>query len=358
MKNTAALLLMIIVATISSSNSIAEVISEITQKDASGNPQEITFYENNKIIAHKFFDEFGKAKEVAGNIPDGLVSRYYSEGKLELLVQYKGNKRNGKQIVYYENGNIKNDCYLKDDLFDGIQNTYNEYGDLQSTTNYVAGKKNGTIKIFDKGVLQLVGDMKDDKPDGLFTKYYPNGQKEIESNYKEDKIDGTMRTYYTDGHLQWEINYRNGIIDGYSRYYDADGVLLKEEYYNKGVKIAERKRQQEKASTAKSKTDIIFDKTLKSSLERNRHIDILSHRAITIEPLGIPAIVGEVQNNTEGPATIIEITVTYYDKNGNILDTGSTFSDPLEVKGKTPFEIVNLNKTKYDHYGLKATLLL
>ncbi|MBU0686771.1 MAG: toxin-antitoxin system YwqK family antitoxin [Candidatus Margulisbacteria bacterium] len=347
MKKITVLLFMLIIMAISSSSSIAEVTSEITQRYANGIAKEVTFYEHNKMIAHKLFDENGVAKEVVGNIPDGFVSRYYSDGKLELLVQYKNNKINGKQIEYYENGNLKVSYNLKDNLFEGHQNAYyDENGKLQSITSFVAGKKNGVIKVFDNGILQLEGNLKNGTPEGLNKMFYPNGQIKYESNYKEGKLDGILRTFYTDGHLQREMYFNDGALDGYARNYDNEGNLLKEEYYEKGKKIK---------STTKNKADNAPRKSLKSVIGGNRHIDILSHRATSAA--GIPVIVGEAQNNTGRYATAIEISVTYYDENGDVLGTDSDFFAHLDTKDKAPFQIVNLNEIKYDHYKLRATIL-
>lgn len=71
-------------------------------------------------------------------------------------------------------------------------------------------------------------------------------------------------------------------------------------------------------------------------------------------------IVGEVVNNTENPATYINVTATFYDKANEVLGSSFTYagdaSTPL-AKGETaPFEVNNYpDKYIPDHYKLNVT---
>jgi len=44
------------------------------------------------VIAKKIYAENGEVQKTIGNIPDGIVSRYYSNGALESTIEYKNNK--------------------------------------------------------------------------------------------------------------------------------------------------------------------------------------------------------------------------------------------------------------------------
>ena len=75
---------------------------------------------------------------------------------------------------------------------------------------------------------------------------------------------------------------------------------------------------------------------------------------------GTTSIVGEVINNGNDSATYVKVLATFYNASNEVVDTsftyaGDTASTPLQ-KGKTaPFEIILLNKTKFDHYKIDVS---
>lgn len=75
---------------------------------------------------------------------------------------------------------------------------------------------------------------------------------------------------------------------------------------------------------------------------------------------GSTSIVGEVINNGNDSATFVKVTATFYDANNEVVDTNFTYAGDTAgtalQKGKTaPFEILLINKTKFDHYKLDVS---
>ena len=69
-------------------------------------------------------------------------------------------------------------------------------------------------KVLRKRSIRKKRNYKDGKKDGLFEKYYENGQLESKGNYKDGKWDGIHEKYYENGQLKKKGNYKDGkIID-------------------------------------------------------------------------------------------------------------------------------------------------
>jgi hypothetical protein len=102
---------------------------------------------------------------------------------------------------------------------------------------------------------------------------------------------------------------------------------------------------------------IIVENTPKPTIEIGK-VEVKSHKKTT--EYGYSAIVGEVMNNTQRPASFVKVTATYYDKNNEVAGTdftyaGDTGSTPLQIGSTTPFKIVDTNKTVFDSYKLDVT---
>lgn len=105
-----------------------------------------------------------------------------------------------------------------------------------------AGKKQGPWKKYDaEGKLKYEGQFKDDKPDGKFIYYYPDGKVKTESVYSKNGTVAHVKTYdelYTK--LMAEGNYVKEKKDSIWNYYTLDIKLESEiisvESYKNGIK--------------------------------------------------------------------------------------------------------------------------
>lgn len=75
---------------------------------------------------------------------------------------------------------------------------------------------------------------------------------------------------------------------------------------------------------------------------------------------GYKHIVGEVVNNTAGDVTFVQVTATYYDKEGKVTGTSFTYAGtadtPMAVSATAPFDIASLDTSLVvDHYKLDVT---
>ncbi len=228
----------------------SEITSVVSSKYANNAAHEVTFYDNGRIIAHKIYSEKGEVEDTIGNIPDGIVNRYFSSGRLESVTQYKNCKVNGKGIMYYEDGKLKTEINYKDNKPDGVAKSYYENGQIQTIAYFKAGKRNGTIKAYYKnGVLHLDGSMKDDKNDGLLKEYTEKGYLYHLLTFKNGKMNGKYKFYYENSEkLFQEGSFRDGELDGISTQYSANGGIMTEDSYKNGVLVSNNKTEVEQGT--------------------------------------------------------------------------------------------------------------
>lgn len=121
---------------------------------------------------------------------------------------------------------------VQSETIDGIEVRTIYYDDKSRTeTQYRNGVRNGWTKNIDeKGNITSEGNYVDNKMDGEFQSYYPDGKLMLKANYKAGLLDGISYYYFPDGKVQKETKYeRNKII--FIREYDKNGNLLYEDKF-------------------------------------------------------------------------------------------------------------------------------
>ncbi|MFA5928949.1 MAG: hypothetical protein WC838_06600 [Candidatus Margulisiibacteriota bacterium] len=97
----------------------------------------------------------GKIKhEIYVDKGDILEKVYYSDGLLQLVVNYKNNRANGLTKIYYEDGAIREEQNYKDDRREGITKIYNDLdkgGKLAFQDTYAQGIKVSRIAYGENG---------------------------------------------------------------------------------------------------------------------------------------------------------------------------------------------------------------
>jgi len=246
-------------------------ICEVTYQDAvadigEGEGYGKDFYEfGKKIATEEYMGETLIAR--TGFIPDGEAIRYcavedvQNASKIEPVTSrkrceifhYKNNMRNGRALVYSEDGTLRAITNWKDDKLNGGATYYFDpenasRADVVLTKNYSMGEVIGNVKLVSKS-----GDaLRDEKYEkgGLVLRreFYPGG-----GVYKETEYNGSpelplrVRRYYKNGNLMWEqvflryypqsnkvktaasevVQTEDG-KDGVARVVDDDGELIME----------------------------------------------------------------------------------------------------------------------------------
>lgn len=155
-------------------------------------------------------------------VQNGPVQIYYPNGQVSSEGFVKDGKPNGYWKTYYVTGIIKSEGKRTNFLLDSTWNFYNQSGELVEVINYQLGKRSGyTIKYsYDNPELP--------------------GQKTLISRelYINDKREGYSYYYYTTGELKEEVSFSNGKREGYSKEFNKDSVIITLKQYNDNYLIS------------------------------------------------------------------------------------------------------------------------
>ena len=164
---------------------------------------------------------------------EGLHYIYHPNGNLRFKVRYINNYREGKGKEYWDNGKLKYDGVFYTGRYEGVGKKYNENGNLaESGTFFMNRLKKGTKYYWDEYIvgtwnhagmngkcteywtrnkkIKSVGIWKDDKKNGLFSIYYPNGKLEFKGRFEDDKKHGKGIEYNPDGAVRAKGYWKEG----------------------------------------------------------------------------------------------------------------------------------------------------
>lgn len=128
-----------------------------------------------------------------------------------------GPRREFKQ-VRYPNGQLSEQYYvIKDNkgnyLRDGKYLMWYENGQKKAETTFKAEKPEGLYTAwYDNGRKMEEGTYKDGLPEGPVTMWYENGQKKLEGTFRGGKENGHFTYYQEDGRKKVELVYKDGQI--------------------------------------------------------------------------------------------------------------------------------------------------
>lgn len=148
----------------------------------------------------------------------GVYNKYYDDGKILEVANYKDGKINGERTLYYPSGKIMQKENYIDNKYEGKLTSYFEDGSLQQEGFYKDNMMNGVWKNYfkdQKDVLKEETTLKDNKIEGLYKEYYPNGKLYAEGNKMQlsedlDVFDGKVQVYDSLGVLEKILTYDKG----------------------------------------------------------------------------------------------------------------------------------------------------
>jgi antitoxin component YwqK of YwqJK toxin-antitoxin module len=116
------------------------------------------------------------------SLKQGIWKEFWGNGDLKSEVSYKNNKKQGLEIVWFDEPDcVELEAYYKDGLLDGPSIYYSKKCKKDFYENFKNGLK-----------------------DGLELAYYPNGRIKAEGNFKKGNLDGYYRIYDKNGNFSFE----------------------------------------------------------------------------------------------------------------------------------------------------------
>lgn len=176
-------------------NKLAETVVKVDGEDRK-DPGELTLVETDYETYH--IDGEGRRQG------DCTVYFDLEKTRVSAVIPYLDGLKEGVEILYHDNGNVKLETLYRQDIRNGEQREYASSGYLDRATPYV-----------------------DNWEEGMAYSYYPDGTVASEMPYANGKKHGEWKTYYPSGALKSEETYENGQRVGpYTTYYE-DGTVKK-----------------------------------------------------------------------------------------------------------------------------------
>jgi len=133
-------------------------------------------------------------------------------------------QKQGLWIKRYENDTIKYRGTFKDDRPIGLFKRYYEDGSLQALIDYTGrGKANARIFYPEDSVLMARGNYYNEKRDSTWLFYTEQGNLAARENYKNGVKHGLTTIYFEDGSISEKVHFKNGQKDGVLEQYFQDG---------------------------------------------------------------------------------------------------------------------------------------
>lgn len=207
------------------------------------------------------FDSFKKNKNIESD--NGKNELYYDNGQLKVEGNKKDGKENGYWKSYYENGQLEMEGNMQDDLKVGSWKFYYENGYLRAETtldnneekhgkvrewhengsilrdhNFKHGVPDGVmLEYFENGNIRQEYNLNDGDKHGENNQFFENGNKDIISNWKHGKEHGLTEQYYPSGDLERRGSHVDGLMEGAYIYLKEDGEVIEEKIMQKGFDI-------------------------------------------------------------------------------------------------------------------------
>lgn len=147
------------------------------------------------------------------------------EGNLIRVNRFQDNELHGKQLEFYENGQIKVEEFFDNGERDSILTEYHPNGQIFRQIKYRKGEiieNNPTFEYHPNGQVSGKGNLNQGRKEGLWRYFYDNGEKESEGKYGTyvyPHEHGDIYFYHKQG--VWEYWFPNGKLKAIGTYDDS-----------------------------------------------------------------------------------------------------------------------------------------
>lgn len=153
----------------------------------------------------------------------------------EMIVRrYKNGLPDGAGVIYRK-GLIAEVGHWQQGLRNGKFMLFSDNGTLLETAEFAADKRNGASReYFADGSLRVKGGYLNDRKHGEWKQFDEKGRPLLSQTYQNGVLDGVSRQYYPSGRVYLHMSYQQGIPAGYYVMYAEDGTPIVEAYLKNG----------------------------------------------------------------------------------------------------------------------------
>ena len=196
----------------------------------------IEYYINNGPI--KMFYPNGGV-EVVGFVKNHIAgdnwTGYFENNKIEFIRNLKNDT--GWVTSYYKNGRVSDSDYVEGKKLFNIKRWY-ENGQLRTVNEFKLHDYNGFQKqYYPSGKLKGIGFWLNGKGNGEAKSWYENGKLQSLVHRLNGEYDGVQTVYYENGNVNMVGHMKNGKLNGERKQYNENGILMKDDMYENGIKV-------------------------------------------------------------------------------------------------------------------------
>ncbi len=205
-----------------------------TEKYSTGKFKKKAYYKNGgRVGITKVWAPNGKLiKKFYKNdnhLIDGRIYVLYPDGNPKHIVNYDNGKKIGGELIYYENGTLKNYSFYCNDKLHNQRIHFSERGEYLSIHSYKNGVLNGQCYTwYPNGSIHLEEYYKDGKMHGSRKEYDIQGQPKTMFTFENDQVTGK----HIDYKQKWICYYKNNALSGKAKIYKNNKLLACANYEN------------------------------------------------------------------------------------------------------------------------------
>lgn len=182
---------------------------------------------------------YSKGSSDSNGYYQGEYLQYWQSGTIEKMLFYQNRELNGEQKEYYETGKPRVRYHMKDGIKLGLEESYFGSGQLHTRVTFGTYGMEGLYeRFYINGQKEEVAYMVAGKRDGERLYWSNEGWLFSKEFYLKGKLHGEVLNYQSDSVLSNIKNYQHGKEVGVQKYFNAEGRLNYEvEYDNNGREV-------------------------------------------------------------------------------------------------------------------------
>ncbi len=211
----------------------------VNQTDSKGRKQGTwqKTYPDSRVFQYK-----GQFKD---DKPVGTFSYFYPSAKVKAVVKHTEGSPRSVAFFYHENGKLMSAGIYMNGEKDSVWNNYAPSGRLSFKESFKNGQLSGQKTVYylsedpsdNSERVSAVMNYSNGKLNGSYKEYYDFGGVRKEGIYVDDKKDGIWKTYFPNGKMMFLERFKKGIQHGWSFGYDEQGNEVGRKYFYYGKNL-------------------------------------------------------------------------------------------------------------------------
>lgn len=177
------------------------------------------------------------------------LTEVFKNDKKRRTLNFFNNKRNGNYTVFYSKGTMKLQNTYDNGLIEGEKREWYKNGKLKSKCNFNKGKKEGLeiVNYENAQSMKLKTEYLNGKENGLRETWYPSAKRKSKISFRFGKLNGKCMIFHEGNKMKLRGNYKDDLRDGDFTVWDSKGKVVYSAVYKDGeiIKLKSIKKENE-----------------------------------------------------------------------------------------------------------------